>query len=227
MDSGRRGGAKEGGPAPGGAEVSGLEAEMAGVEAEVAACRRCPLAEGRVRAVPGEGPAPARVMFVGEAPGEKEDETGRPFVGNAGRVFDKLLAEAGLKREDVFVTGAVKCRPPGNRNPRAGEIEACRPYLERQLAAVRPQVVCAMGRAALRALLGREPPPELSLSRAHGRAVRRDGYWLFPTYHPAAAFYRQELKQALEDDMRRLGGFLRRLDAGDESPDSPGAPGGA
>lgn len=174
-------------------------------------CRRCPLCESRTIAVPGDGPVPARLMLVGEAPGEKEDKVGRPFVGNAGRMLDRLLAGAGLSREDFFITGAVKCHPPKNRDPRAGEIDACRVYLEEQLAAVRPEVVLAMGRAALRAVLGHEPPPELTLGRSHGQPVKRDGYWLFPTYHPAAAFYREELRETIEDDLKVLADFMGSL----------------
>lgn len=191
---------------------AGDGAALARLNAEIRACRRCPLCETRTLAVPGEGPVPARVMLVGEAPGAREDREGRPFVGNAGRLLDRLLARAGLCREELFVTGAVKCRPPGNRDPRAREIDACRVHLRRQLALVRPEVVVALGRAALRAILGREPPPELGLAGSHGRPVRQDGFWLFPTYHPAAAFHREALEEVVQDDFRRLAAFVATAD---------------
>lgn len=196
---------------------TGVAAPLDRLNLQIRVCRRCPLCESRTVAVPGEGPVPARLMLVGEAPGEKEDKAGRPFVGNAGRMLDRLLADAGLRREDCFITGAVKCHPPKNRDPRAGEIDACRVYLEEQLAAVRPEVVLAMGRAAMRAVLGHEPPPELTLGHSHGQPVRRDGYRLFPTYHPAAAFYREELRETIQGDLRRLGELLRAPAAHDST----------
>lgn len=113
---------------------------------EVRECRNCNLWQSRILAVPGEGPEPAAVMFVGEAPGEREDRTGLPFQGNAGRVFNKVLVGAGLRWEEVYITGAVKCRPPKNRDPRSEEIEACNPYLRRQIELVQPGIIVALGR---------------------------------------------------------------------------------
>lgn len=175
--------------------------------------RACPLLEERVRAVQGEGPAGARVVFVGEAPGTREEALGRPLVGNAGRVFDRLLESIGLDRAGVYVTNAIKCRPPGNRAPRAAEVAHCRGFLDEALAVIEPAVVCPMGAAALKMVLG----PKASITDLHGRPLERDGRWIFPLLHPAAWFYREALKAAIEDDFRRLGAFLR--ERGWERPD--------
>lgn len=182
------------------AEAAIARLDLAGLERAIRTCPRCPLRESRRLAVPGEGPRPAPVMFVGESPGEKEDATGRPFVGNAGRLFDSLLLRAGLRREEVFLTNAVKCRPPGNRSPRPAEVEACRCYLRRQIELVDPAVICPLGRHGLRAVLGREE----AIAPLRSRPFEHDGRTVLAMYHPAAAFYRPELKAALEEDMRRL-----------------------
>lgn len=168
---------------------------------EVRECRNCDLWQSRDLAVPGEGPERAAVMLVGEAPGAKEDRTGLPFQGNAGRVFNKLLGIAGLRREEVYVTGAVKCRPPKNRDPRAEEIDACNPYLRRQIDLVKPRIIVALGRFGLLAAMGRKEP----IARLRGRVLEHHGVSVIATYHPAAGFYREELMRAMEEDMRRLG----------------------
>lgn len=145
-------------------------------------------------------------MLVGEAPGEREDESGRPYVGNAGRLLDHLLREAGLDRRAMFITGAVKCRPPGNRAPRAAEIEVCaQHYLRPQIEIIQPRIVCLQGAAAVRALLG----PGFKLSELRGQALRRDGRAVFVTHHPAAVFYREELKATLQRDLAVLTGLAR------------------
>lgn len=190
-------------PTIGDAEIARMTLEEIKLAARV--CRRCPLCESRTLAVPGEGPVGATVMFVGEAPGKHEDESGLPFQGNAGRVFDKLLEQSGLMRAEVFITGAVKCRPPENRDPKAGEIDACNPYLRRQIELVQPRIICALGRHGLSAVLGRKAV----LTEWRGRFAEFEGRTLTATYHPAAAFYRQELKQAMQEDMRRLGEWAR------------------
>lgn len=172
---------------------------------EVRECRNCDLWQSRTLAVPGEGPERAAVMFVGESPGEKEDRTGLPFQGNAGRAFNKLLGVAGLRREEVYVTGAVKCRPPKNRDPRAEEIDACNPYLRRQIELVQPRIIVALGRFGLLAATGSQEP----IARLRGQPFEHRGVTVLATYHPAAAFYREELKEAMEEDMRRLGELLR------------------
>ncbi len=146
-------------------------------------CKRCALAASRRSVVFGGGSEKAEIFFLGEAPGAKEDERGRPFVGRAGDLLDSLFAEAGFKRSEVFMTGSVKCRPPGNRNPHHKELEACRIYLDRQLELIAPRVVVCLGLVAVNNLLG--PAPRLADLR--GRWVAGPDFWILPTYHPAAA----------------------------------------
>lgn len=169
--------------------------------------------------MPGEGPETARIVFVGEAPGENEDKTGRPLVGNAGRVFNKWLSLIGLSRGQVFLTGLLKCNPPGNRAPRAAEVRHCLPHLMAQLDAIRPDVVCTMGSHALKALLGKDS----SLTKLHGIPQERDGVVYMPLYHPAAAFYREELKSQAEADFIALGELLHRMGLLPLPPVPPGS----
>jgi len=173
------------------------------VSKEVIGCTLCPLSAGRIKAVPGEGSSQAKVMIVGEAPGYNEDIQGRPFVGSAGQLLDGLLESIGLRRESVFITNIVKCRPPNNRPPRVLERKTCRPYLVRQMGLVRPAIVCPMGNTALNDLMGR-----LSIGDAHGKAMEKDGITYLPLYHPAAALYDVSLKDVLFLDFKALGLFL-------------------
>ena len=165
----------------------------------VRACTRCPLHAGRTQAVPGEGPLGAPVLLVGEAPGRDEDASGRPFVGRAGRILDRALDAAGLSRRSVFITNVVKCRPPGNRTPKAGEVEACRPYLLEQVAAVAPKVIVTLGTTAARGLLG----PGVELKGSRGRLLGLGEIPVIPTYHPAAILYNRNLERALVKDLRK------------------------
>lgn len=167
---------------------------------EIRSCDRCPLHAGRTQAVPGEGPPDAPVLFVGEGPGAEEDQQGRPFVGAAGRLLDRLLASIKVPRERVFITNTVRCRPPGNREPKPDEVAACLPYLVRQMSVLQPRVVCLLGTTATRALLGADQ----KLNQVRGRAIREGGRWWFATYHPAAALRSASLARALEEDFRRL-----------------------
>ena len=131
---------------------------------EVMTCQRCALAATRTLAVPGEGPITAPIMFIGEGPGEQEDRSGRPFVGAAGQLLNQLLERAGLSRPEIFITNIVKCRPPRNRDPLPGEVEACRPYLTAQIALINPVVICLLGKPATHTLLS----PDMSMGRVHG-----------------------------------------------------------
>ncbi|MBX5443211.1 MAG: uracil-DNA glycosylase [Solirubrobacteraceae bacterium] len=169
---------------------------------EIRAHRGCGFepCETCTRLVPGEGPPTARVVVVGEAPGAREDATGRPFVGPAGKLLDVLLAEAGLAREAVFITNVVKARPPGNRDPRADEVAHHRPWLEAQLAVIEPELVVPLGRHALRHFA-----PEARIGEVHGTRV---GERLFPLYHPAAALHDPRLRETLLADARALGAAL-------------------
>ncbi len=157
------------------------------------------ICEAAANLVPGEGSATAAVMLVGEAPGANEDRTGRPFVGSAGRLLDALLSEAGLRREDVFITNVVKARPPGNRDPKPDEVAHHLPWLEAQLDVIRPRLLVPLGRHALARFV-----PGAKISEAHGRVVERDGRTLFPMFHPAAALRNPRLRATLEEDARAL-----------------------
>jgi DNA polymerase len=147
----------------------------------VAACVKCPLHATRTRTVPGEGAASARLMFVGEAPGADEDRLGRPFVGAAGQLLDKMIAGMGLAREQVYIANTLKCRPPGNRDPQEHELAACLPYLRAQIALIGPQVICSLGRHATHALLERSD----GIGSLRGRFFDYRGTPLLPTYHPS------------------------------------------
>jgi DNA polymerase len=154
-------------------------------------------------AVPGEGDRNARIFLVGEAPGREEDKLGRPFVGAAGRVLNESLNKAGLRREDVFVTSVLKCRPPGNRNPRRDEVEKCRPYLEACIEAVDPVVVVALGSFAHRALAGRQ----IKVSEARRDTWEYRGRPLVSTYHPAGVLYNRKLEESLSADLKKAKSF--------------------
>jgi uracil-DNA glycosylase len=167
-------------------------------------CTRCPLAETRTTVVFGNGDADADLMFVGEAPGANEDREGLPFVGQAGKLLDKLLGEIGLDRGQVFVANVLKCRPPGNRDPQPGEIETCEPYLLQQVELIEPLVVCTLGNFSTKLLRG----DSTGITRLHGQAeVRTIGaraVRLFPLFHPAAALYTPRTLETLRADFQRI-----------------------
>ncbi|MEK7215266.1 MAG: uracil-DNA glycosylase [Chloroflexota bacterium] len=169
-------------------------------------CTACGLSEGRTRVVPGEGPEDAEVMFIGEAPGFNEDRQGRPFVGAAGQFLEELLAEGGLRRDQVYIANVVKCRPPNNRDPLPTEIAACKPWLDQQMALLRPRVVVTLGRFSMARWF-----PGHSISRIHGRPEEREGLTVVPMFHPAAALHQQALKATIIEDFRRLPKLLEQL----------------
>ncbi len=161
-------------------------------------CVRCPLHKSRTHAVPGEGPVPAEVFFIGEAPGGKEDQLGRPFVGPSGMLLNRLLETAGLSRQEVYITSCVKCRPPNNRTPHTDELNICQAtWLNQQIDLVNPQVIVLLGRVALQQVL----KDQRSLRQIHGEVVPRDGRRYFLTYHPAVAFRVPETRDSMEEDM--------------------------
>ncbi len=166
---------------------------------QVVSCSLCPLSKTRTKAVPGEGPEDAKVMIVGEAPGYSEDLQGKPFVGLAGKFLNELLESIGVRREEVFITNVVKCRPPNNRPPRVGEIKACMPYLERQIKLINPNVICPLGNSALNSLMGRK-----SIGEEHGKVIEKEGILYLPLYHPAAALYDNSLRKVLYEDFKAL-----------------------
>jgi uracil-DNA glycosylase len=162
------------------------------------------ICEQATNLVPGDGSPDAEVVFVGEAPGASEDRQGRPFVGSAGKLLDRLLEDAGLARDDVFITNVVKARPPGNRDPTAEEVAHHLPWLEAQLEVISPRLIVPLGRHALgRFAAGRK------ISQVHGQVLGEGGRTLFPMYHPAAALHNQALRATLHEDARRLGETLR------------------
>jgi uracil-DNA glycosylase family 4 len=169
------------------------------VAQEVAVCQKCQLHFGRKRAVPGEGPSNSKIMFIGEGPGFYENEQGRPFVGAAGKFLEELLAGIGMRREQVFIGNVVKCRPPGNRDPQPEEIEACSNYLDRQIAAINPQIIVTLGRYSMAKYL-----PNAKISAVHGQSFQVNGRLLVPMYHPAAALHQPSLKADVERDFSRL-----------------------
>ncbi len=192
--------------------------ELERLAAEVAECTKCLLHRGRTHAVPGEGPEDADIMFVGEAPGFHEDQQGRPFVGAAGQFLEELLESIDLTREDVFITNVIKCRPPGNRDPLPQEISACEPYLDRQIALIRPTVVVTLGRFSMARAF-----PKARISHVHGEPRKIDGIVYYPMYHPAAALHRPSLRGTVEEDMRRIPGVIERAPRMAESEPPPQA----
>lgn len=175
----------------------------------IRSCTMCALAETRNHAVPGEGPLPAEVMCIGEAPGMNEDKQGRPFVGAAGKFLEELLAAGGLRRDEVYICNVLKCRPPANRDPMPGEIEACAEYLDLQIDIVDPLVIVTLGRFSMSRWF-----PQQAISRIHGSVREFDGRLVVPMYHPAAALHQQNLRDVLLSDFRQLPAILERARAG-------------
>ncbi len=179
------------------------QAELTSLVRQIETCRACPLADSRTNVVPGEGKAPAALMFVGEGPGQTEDELGRPFVGRSGALLDTLVREElGLSRQDFYIANTVKCRPPHNRTPTQAEVEACRPFLTRQLALVDPAVIVALGQTAAAWFLG----ADVRVTLARGRVHEVDARALLVTYHPSAALRGGAMVVAqLRSDIARAG----------------------
>jgi len=180
--------------------------DMRDLEALALGCAQCGLSKTRTQVVFGEGAENARVMFVGEAPGQEEDAQGRPFVGAAGKLLTALLGDIGLKRSDVYITNIVKCRPPGNRDPQPEEIRACNDYLVAQVALISPTVICTLGRYAAITLLDL---PDFKITRDHGRAVRWKGLLAMPVLHPAAALHQARFMEPLRHDFAQLEQLLK------------------
>jgi len=170
------------------------------IESEIKDCRRCGLCQGRNHIVLGEGNRDADIMLVGEGPGGDEDKIGRPFVGKAGQLLDKMLASIDMRREDLYITNVVKCRPPGNRTPLEEEAEACMPLLRMQYALIRPKIVVCLGATATRHLYD----PEARITRVRGVWMQKCGVWFLPTYHPAALLRDETKKRDAWADLQSL-----------------------
>jgi DNA polymerase len=182
-------------------EAAGLD----GIRDDLGQCRRCGLSAGRTHIVFGEGDPNARLVCVGEGPGFEEDRSGRPFVGPAGQLLAKIIEAIKLSRDQVYICNVIKCRPPGNRNPGPEEIAACRPFLERQIAAIKPEVICTLGTFAAQTLLNTQIP----ISKLRGRFHTYNGIRLMPTYHPAYLLRNPDRKRAVWEDMKKVASLLR------------------
>jgi DNA polymerase len=192
------------------------EEVLAQIAKEVEVCTKCDLHYSRKRGVPGDGPADAEIMFIGEGPGFHENEQGKPFVGAAGRFLDELLEQIGIMREQVFIGNVVKCRPPGNRDPQAAELEACSGYLERQIQAINPKVIVTLGRFSMARYFA-----NAKISQIHGQAMRVKGRLIVPMYHPAAALHQRSLRPVIEADFAQLPGLITQASDAPVFEDAP------
>jgi DNA polymerase len=190
--------------------------ELETLHQQILVCNQCKLSGGRTNAVPGEGPEMADIIFIGEAPGFHEDKQGRPFVGAAGQFLDELLASIDLKRENVFITNVVKCRPPANRDPEPDEIESCRGYLDRQIELLQPKMVVTLGRFSMARYFR-----SAKISQIHGQPKKMDGVIYYPMYHPAAALHQPSLRRTVQEDMKRIPQLLADIErlAEEEPPE--------
>jgi DNA polymerase len=192
------------------AEAVARAEELARFGEETAGCTRCRLAQTRTQVVVGSGSPDADLMFVGEAPGFHEDQQGLPFVGQAGKLLERLLEGIGLTRPEVFIANVLKCRPPGNRDPAPDEIESCEPHLFRQIELIQPRLVATLGNFATKLLSGKQ----LGITRVHGQEQQTTvgglHVLLYPLYHPAAALYTPAMLRVLEEDFRRIPELLGR-----------------
>lgn len=186
-----------------------MDKQWSDLELIINHCEDCPLHEKRTHAVPGEGNRQADLMFIGEGPGRDEDEQGRPFVGAAGKLLDKMIAAIGYKREDVYVGNIVKCRPPGNRVPSASEAEACLKYLRRQVYLIQPKVIVLLGSTALRFTVDQNA----RITRMRGQWIERKGIYMMPTYHPAALLRDPAKKYEAWEDLQKVQAKLNELKA--------------
>lgn len=175
------------------------EETLTQIAQEVSVCKKCKLHKTRKKAVPGEGPANAEIMFIGEGPGFHENEQGRPFVGASGKFLDNLLSQAGLTRADVFIANVVKCRPPDNRDPQTRELESCDVYLERQIEAINPSIIVTLGRFSMNKFM-----KGAKISQVHGQMQKIGERYVIAMFHPAAALHQAALKPTILDDFARL-----------------------
>lgn len=185
--------------------------DMEKIEEEIRKCRKCNLWKSRKNAVPGEGNYSADLMVVGEAPGKKEDEMGRPFVGKAGQILNEIFEENGIKREDIYITNVVKCRPPKNRNPLYDEIKACFPYLEKQIELIKPKLILTLGNFGAKVIMELYGFKAYSITKMHGKIFDSPLHQIkiLPTFHPAACIYNPLLKEKLYNDIKKLRDFLK------------------
>jgi len=177
------------------------------ISKQVSSCDKCSLCHSRDKGVPGEGPPDAEIMFIGEGPGFHENMQGRPFVGAAGDLLVELLGKIGIKREEVFITNVVKCRPPGNRDPQPEELTACSPFLEQQLQVINPKVIVTLGRFSMARFI-----PNARISEIHGQPIQYQGMLVVPFFHPAAALHRPSLRPTVEEDFALLPELIKNAE---------------
>jgi DNA polymerase len=180
--------------------------ELTDLYAQIRVCKKCDLSKGRTNAVPGEGPDNSEIMMIGEAPGFHEDREGRPFVGAAGKFLDELLAGINLKRDQIYICNVIKCRPPQNRDPLPEEMDACKPYLDAQIALIKPKVVITISRFAMSRWFN-----DKKISEIHGKPRKFGNLVVLPMYHPAAALHQPSLKRVLEEDFKRVPEILKNM----------------
>jgi uracil-DNA glycosylase len=186
---------------------------------QIKICHKCDISRGRTNAVPGEGPENPEIMFIGEAPGWNEDKQGRPFVGQAGQFLETLLASINLNRKQVYIANVVKCRPPENRDPLPTEIQNCAPFLEKQVELLKPKMIVTLGRYSMARYF-----PGKTISKVHGTAVIENGVIYFAMYHPAAALHQGNLRQVIENDMKKIPAIMaENKTAPAEKPKEPPA----
>ncbi|MAP38880.1 MAG: uracil-DNA glycosylase [Dehalococcoidia bacterium] len=183
---------------------------------QITSCTACDLSEGRTNAVPGEGSQNADIMFIGEAPGYYEDRDGRPFIGQAGKLLDEMLAKINLDRKDVYVTNMVKCRPPKNRDPLLEELSSCAPYLDKQIEIISPRVIVCLGRFSFSKFF-----PGEAISKARGKPRDWRNIKISPMYHPAAGLHNPGLKPAIEKDFRNLPALIEQVNQATQSEPAP------
>jgi uracil-DNA glycosylase len=196
-----------------------MSEELEALAKQIGKCQLCGLGRSRTNAVPGEGPATAHIMFIGEAPGYHEDQQGRPFVGASGKFLDELLASMGMRREQVYIANVIKCRPPQNRDPLPEEIATCKSYLDQQIALVKPAVIVTLGRFSMARYF-----PDQSISRIHGQAKKIGSTLYVPMFHPAAALHQPKYRSLIEEDFARLPALLARLQGAEKPAESPPPP---
>jgi DNA polymerase len=183
---------------------------------EIAHCSLCEIAKNRTRVVPGEGAEDADILFIGEAPGWHEDQQGRPFVGQAGKYLDELLALVSLDRNQVFIANVIKCRPPSNRDPLPTEIDNCRKWLDRQIEIIHPRIIVTLGRYSMARFF-----PGKAISKIHGTVQKWNDITCYAMYHPAAALHQQSLRRTIEEDMSKLPSLLARTETVPEVQPQP------
>jgi len=183
-----------------------MNQELETIKQNVIKCTKCDLCKTRTNAVPGKGNFQSDVIFVGEAPGRNEDKKGEPFIGVAGKKLSIALDEAGISRDDVYITNIVKCRPPNNRVPKTSERETCQEYLKQEISIIKPEIICILGNTAFNSILGGS-----EITKFRGKVVRKDNLLYFLTIHPAATIYNQKLIDVLKSDILKLFELIREL----------------